>query len=246
MNARSLLAVCLLAAPALTRAGPPYATDDPEPVELHHFEVYLAAQAAFAPDGHGGTAPHFELNYGAAPDVQLHLIAPLAWSRAPGGPARYGYGDTEVGAKVRFLHEGTWRPQVGTFVMLELPTGDASRDLGAGHLQLLLPVWLQKSLGPWTTYGGGGYWFNRGAHRRDFWWLGWQMQRTLWSGTSLGAEVFHATAREEGASGETRFNVGLVIDLSPMHHLLLSGGGGLGSPGAQGYLGYQLTFGPKD
>ena len=51
-------------------------------------------------DGWAGTSPHVEVNYGAFPDVQLHVIAPVAWARPPGGPARFGYGDTELGAKV--------------------------------------------------------------------------------------------------------------------------------------------------
>ena len=31
-------------------AGPPFVTDDPEPVELHHWEVYLASQYVKAQD----------------------------------------------------------------------------------------------------------------------------------------------------------------------------------------------------
>ena len=38
----------------------------------------------------------------------------------------------EVGAKVRFLQETERRPQVGTFVILDLPTGNSSRGLGEG------------------------------------------------------------------------------------------------------------------
>ncbi|HEV2472203.1 MAG TPA: hypothetical protein VGS41_06025, partial [Chthonomonadales bacterium] len=52
----------LAAAPAAAAAspGPPYVTDDPEPVDLHHWEVYLAAIYANAqtPVGASGTAPH--------------------------------------------------------------------------------------------------------------------------------------------------------------------------------------------
>ena len=239
--------VLLLAAwPGLALAGPPYLTDDPEPVELHHWELYLAAQASSRPGaGASGTGPHLEVNYGAAPELQLHLIAPLAWSRPPVGAVTLGYGDTELGLKYRLVQEGAWLPQVGVFPLLELPTGSAARGLGAGHAQLFLPLWLQKRLGDWSTYGGGGYTLNSGDGGRDGWSVGWQVQRTLAEGVALGAELFHRTALEAGGSAETRFNVGLVLDFGELHHLLLSGGSGLGSGGFQAYLAYQLTAGPE-
>jgi hypothetical protein len=84
-----LVTLLVLLAPSPALAGPPYVTDDPEPVPLGHWEVYLATQDGGVPGGEtGGTAPHLEVNYGAAPDLQLHAIVPLAWSRAPGGPPR--------------------------------------------------------------------------------------------------------------------------------------------------------------
>jgi hypothetical protein len=41
------------------------------------------------------------------------------------------------------------------FPLLELPTGNEHRGLGAGHVSAFLPIWVQKSFGEWTTYGGG-------------------------------------------------------------------------------------------
>jgi hypothetical protein len=153
-----LLACALIVIPALASAGPPYTTDDPEPVEFHHWEVYLATSDQWSrDDGWSGTSPHVEVNYGVVPDVQLHVIAPLAWARPPRGPAQFGYGDTELGVKLRFVHEGDWIPQLGAFPLIEVPTGNASSGLGSGQTQVFLPLWLQKTFGPWTTYGGGGY-----------------------------------------------------------------------------------------
>lgn len=131
------LAALLLAAalaPGGAVAGPPYTTDDPEPVELHHWELYLATQDQWTrADGWAGTSPHLEVNFGAVPDVQVHLVAPLSWVRPPAGPARVGYGDTELGVKLRFVHEDLWMPQVGTFPLLEVSTGDSTRGLGSGE-----------------------------------------------------------------------------------------------------------------
>jgi len=63
---RALAAPCLACAAGLAFAGPPFQTDDPEPVELHHYEFYVATQQTLTSDGRSGTAPHLEFNYGAA------------------------------------------------------------------------------------------------------------------------------------------------------------------------------------
>ncbi len=168
------LAVLALSLAGTTYAGPPFVTDDPEPVELHHWEIYLATQQFHSSDGWSGTLPHLEVNYGVLPDVQLHLIAPLAYNKAPDDPWHQGYGDTELGFKYRFVHTGEEGSefQVGIFPLIELPTGNSNLGLGNGKAQVILPVWLQKKSGDWTTYGGGGYWFNPGEDNRDYWYAG--------------------------------------------------------------------------
>lgn len=245
--ARGLAVACLLA-PAAALAGPPYVTDDPEPVELRHLEVYLATIGGYDRDRNlSFTAPHVEVNYGAVPDLQLHLIAPLQYAHPVGGSARYGYGDTELGAKYRFVHEGPVLPQIGTFPLVEVPTGDSARGLGAGELQVFLPLWLQKTVGPLLAYGGGGYWINPGAGNHDWLFAGFHLEAKL-GPVSPGLEIFHGTSRHEGEPGETRFNAGVVVDVAELHHVLASAGRVLGSgpPSFQWYLAYQLTIGPHE
>src|SRR6266571_972442 len=111
-------------------AGPPFVTDDPETVEYKHGEFYTASQYANNKDGKEGTLPHFEFNYGVIPDVQLHLLVPLAFVHPNGGQTMYGLGDTEVGLKYRFIHESETIPQIGTFPLVHVPTGDSERGLG--------------------------------------------------------------------------------------------------------------------
>jgi hypothetical protein len=65
--------------PGVAFAGPPFRTDDPEPVEYRHWEVYLASQGSFNQDERSLTAPHVEINYGVFPNVQLHLLAPIEY-----------------------------------------------------------------------------------------------------------------------------------------------------------------------
>ena len=80
------------------------------------------------------------MNYGAITNLQLHLIAPLAYDAPAQGIRQYGYGDTELGVKYRFIQETDVSPQVGFFPLLEIPTGSADRGLGTGHMQAFLPV----------------------------------------------------------------------------------------------------------
>ncbi len=182
MNAKTvMLALGIWVVVQVARAGPPFTTDDPEPVEYRHWEIYLASQLAHDSGAWSGTSPHVELNYGAIPNLQLHLIAPVAFNAPSQESRQLGYGDTELGIKYRFLQETARLPQVGVFPLIELPTGDAARDLGSGHTQVFFPMWLQKSSGPWTTYGGGGYWINPGAGNRNWWFVGWLAGRFVLS-----------------------------------------------------------------
>jgi hypothetical protein len=233
----------MLAAPAAVQAGPPYVTDDPEPVEYRHWEFYLAALPDVTRGGVTSTAPHVEINYGVVPDVQLHTIVPLAYARGQGGPAHYGPGDIELGTKIRFVQEGPRAPMIGTFPLFELPVGNADQGLGTGRLHGLLPLWLQKSVGAWTTYGGAGYWWNPGAGNRNFWYVGWLLQRRLSELVTLGAEAYYTTPDSVGADPNLRCNLGLVFDFGEHHHLLASGDRSIvGEHVFQGYLAYQLTL----
>lgn len=77
IGATALLLLCC-SGPAW--AGPPFATDDPDPVAYRHWEFYVASQNTKSADGWSGTAPHFEVNYGAVTNLQVHLIISLPFS----------------------------------------------------------------------------------------------------------------------------------------------------------------------
>jgi hypothetical protein len=131
---------------------------------------------------------------------------------------------------------------VGTFPLLEIPAGNETKGLGSGHLHGLLPLWLQKNVGPWTSYGGGGYWFNPGSGNHNYGYVGWLLQRRLSELATLGTEIFYTSADRTGGNGNLRFNVGLVLDFTQSHHLLVSAGRSIaGETRLQGYLAYQLT-----
>jgi hypothetical protein len=226
-------------------AGPPFRTDDPQPVDHHHWEFYLASMYAKDQGGFSGTAPHVELNNGAWENIQLHVILPLSFVHPSGGTTAYGVGDVELGAKYRFIEETESLPQIGTFPQLEIPTGEENQGLGNGSAQLFLPLWVQKSWGPWTTYGGGGYWHNPGHSELNNWFFGWELQRDFSSAFTLGVEVFHSTARGATEGARTGYKLGMIVNFSEEHHLLASVGRDLGDGDVVSiYLAYQWTFGP--
>ena len=129
---------------AETFAGPPFKTDDPEPVDYLHWEFYIASQQQFKRLETNVTSPHFELNYGVLPEVQLHLLAPLGYVHTVDG-THYGYSDTELGVKYRFVEETEKAPQIGVFPLIELPTGNQNEQLGTGKAQVYVPLWVQKA-----------------------------------------------------------------------------------------------------
>jgi hypothetical protein len=66
-------------------AGPPFRTDDPQPVDFRHWEAYFFSTLDKTRDGRATQFPALEFNWGAIPNVQLHLIIPVASFRPPGG-----------------------------------------------------------------------------------------------------------------------------------------------------------------
>jgi len=172
------IVLIFLAQPTL--AGPPFLTDDPETVDYQHWEINTYAAGGQVRSEASGVAPGADINYGALPNVQVHINISMAYDQLSGGPLNYGYGDTELGVKYRFINPGEddWWPQVAVYPLLEVPTGDASKGLGAtGKMREFLPVWLQKDFDEWTTYGGGGYWNNPGLGNKNYWFFGGVLQR---------------------------------------------------------------------
>jgi hypothetical protein len=71
-------------------AGPPYRTDDPEPVDLNHWEFYTFTSGTHRIGDTSGVGPAFEFNYGLIPNGQLHIVAPTAFDSPAGGPTLFG------------------------------------------------------------------------------------------------------------------------------------------------------------
>jgi hypothetical protein len=247
----------LAGAPDAVLAGPPFQTDDPEPVDLGHYEFYVFAATDGTPLETDPVGPAFEFNWGALPNTQLHAVLSFGAvvpannaAEAPQGSAASAYGllDTELGVKYRFISQTDKVPEVGVFPMVELPTGSAARGLGVGDTWYKLPLWIQKDWGPWTTYGGGGYEIVHQEGFRDFRYAGWLLQRDLGEKWTLGAELWYHGP--EGA-GTPQTRSATMIDVGgyyyfrkPTFQFLFSvGRTALGQSETYGYLGLYWTWG---
>ena len=201
-RSRTLFSAFALMIPLSTTllAGPPFQTDDPQPIDFRHFEFYTFGSADGTRVETDTFAPAIEFNWGALPNVHLHIIIPgaaifpannPAFAPAGVGPRAIGLGDIELGIKYRFVQETKRRPMIGTFTMFEIPTGSAVKGLGVGTTWYKLPLWAQKSFGPWTTYAGGGETLVKAPGYRNYPFAGWLAQRDLGKKWTIGTEVFY-------------------------------------------------------
>jgi hypothetical protein len=221
------LALALTAGPAL--AGPPYQTDDPEPTDLGHWETYSFVSGL---NGGGVTAGEagFDINYGAAKDLQLTLVAPSGFVTGADGDA-FGAGTLVLGAKYRFLHQSdnSWLPDVSFFPQAMLPT--AARPVAASPLSvvsqqtgMLLPIWAQKDWGPWSIFGGGGWQYNPGPDQRNYWAGGVALTRQVSHRLTLGAELYGHTPDTSDDRNFAGANLGFQYQFTK--HLAVIGSGG--------------------
>ena len=214
-----LIALAGLASPAL--AGPPYLTDDPAPTDRGHWEIYVFA----AGEGRRSIVDAdtgLDLNYGAAPGVQLTATLPLSFSHTTDEGWRGGTGDAELAVKYRFFNDVDRGLSAAIFPRVILPT--AAHAPGE-KTRLLLPIWLQKDFAGGTSlFGGGGLTINPGAGNRDFWQAGLALTHDVAKSLSVGAEITRQGADVDGGTSQTRAGIGAVAQLSDRYALLVSAG----------------------
>ena len=215
-----LLCVSILCFHGQIFAGPPFTTDDPEPVEHKHWEYYISSVNGWQDKTWSGTLPHFEVNYGVVPNVQLHVLLPMNYAYVQGN-MNLGYANTEIGVKYRFAKETDHSPQIGVFPIILVPTVK-NASFGNGKTQIFLPVWLQKSWGKFTTYGGGGYWINPGTGNKNWLFTGWEAQYDISKVLTLGGELYFHTVGDVESKSTVGFNAGGFVNFSEKFHFIFS------------------------
>lgn len=221
MKLRLLAAAAALwvAVPAV--AGPPFLTDDPEPTDTGHWEIYAPQ---FQSGGRGADFSGWfgaEINYGPVKDVQLTLDLPAAFAH-DGAGWHWGAGDLATSVKYRFYNNERAGLQIAAFPGVTLPT--ATNGLGAGRVTAFLPIWAQEELGPWSVFGGGGYAINPGSGNRNYWSGGMAVARHFGKGLLVGVEADRQGPDTVGGRASTSLGVGTIIHLSGPASLLASGG----------------------
>jgi hypothetical protein len=238
-----LLVACLW--PIAVEAGPPFLTDDPDPVELGHYEAIPFYSLDRAHDGSVIAGPGVDFNYGIFPGAHLNIETGFVHALPAAGMYAFGFGDTRVALKWRFLEESADRPELAIYPAVIIPTGSARRGLGNGQAAYSLPLWIEKNWGAWTSYGGAGYTLNRAAGARDDFYGGWLLQRSFGDALSLGAELFAQGADTQTDSGYTLLNLGGSVAFDQNVSLIFSAGHSFaGASHAVGYLGLYCTWGP--
>lgn len=215
--------ILIIANFGLSFAGPPFYTDDPETVKFKHWEYYISSINNFQPGIWSGTSPHFEVNYGLVPDVQVHLLLPMNYLYSRHQGSAFGFADTEVGVKYRFVQETENFPQIGTFPILEIPTIKNS-EFSDGKTKIFLPLWAQKTWGKITTYGGVGYWINPGTNNKNWIFTGWEIGYNISPVITLGGELYYHTASTDSSKPGTGFNLGGSVNPTEKFHIIFSFG----------------------
>lgn len=214
-------ALLVVALPIPALAGPPFLTDDPEPTDTGHWEIYapLVEGAGLGRDYEGSFGA--EINYGAAKNVQLTLGLPEGFAHDQSG-GRFGRGDLEASVKYRFYHDEDAGIQIAAFPGITVPTG--RKGIGASKVTALLPIWAQKDAGPWSVFGGGGYAINPGAGNRNFWTGGLAVTRDLAKDVLIGVEADRQGPDTIGGRAATSLGLGGILTLGGPFRLLASGG----------------------
>ena len=130
-------------------------------------------------------------------------------------------------------------------------------SFSAGHpadlssvLWYKLPIWAQKSLGHWTTYGGSGYQIVHQTQYNSFPYAGWLLQRDIGKRWMLGGEVF-SRAAEGFATPQTQSAT--MVDLGGFYYfknpglqlLFCYGHSVVGQTENYAYLALYQTWGSK-
>ena len=83
-------------------AGPPFVTDDPEPVDHRRWEINSAITGNWGGGLRSAGIPSVDINYGVRPNLQMHAQPRFTYEKAD--QTHTGLDDTEVGMKYRFVH----------------------------------------------------------------------------------------------------------------------------------------------
>lgn len=211
-------------------AGFPFLTDDPGTQGTGHVELDLYVQYSRFNGGSTVSMPAVSFAYGITDNFDISVGLPVTMVQTDGVGTNMGIGDASLGFKFRFIEEDTdgWRPAVAFAPSVIMPTGSQARGTGAGYFRGYLPVWLSKTAGDWTFFGGGGLNINEatvgGVRQTNWWYAGLGVTYQIDEKWMVGSEVYYTSPIATGAKDLVGFNVGVVYALAQGHNLMATVG----------------------
>jgi hypothetical protein len=155
----AVLVFTSLTVSARAQGGPPLLTNDPGTPGPETWEINIAAAPVFTQSGvHAWQLPQFDINYGVGQRLQLTVEIPYLVETAPGQTTQRAWSNAFAGAKFRFLDN--WHGwNVSTFPQFEIggSSGAVQKGLATAGTRLLLPVEVQRNVGPLELNGEAGY-----------------------------------------------------------------------------------------
>jgi hypothetical protein len=238
-----LLAAC--AGRAYAQGGPPLITDDPGTPGDGKWEIQVSFIHERAGRERTYEAPLLDINYGLGDHIQLkYEVAYLTVDKDASG-AHSGLGNSLFGVKWRFLDEDRHGLAMSVYPQLEVnnPTNSVRRGLVESGTNLLLPLEVARTFGPFEVAGEVGYQFVQ--HDDDQWIYGVAAAYPLTDKLELVAEL-HGESDQDFATNDLLFNVGTRWEFAEGLTLLFSIGRSLrdldDSPDLLLYAGLQFNF----
>jgi len=239
----------LLSFPALAfgQGGPPLLTDDPGTPGNRKWEINLAFTTEHRRGERTSEIPLLDVNYGWGERIQLKFEVPWLNLGQEGMQTKSGLGNSLVGVKWRFLDEDKHGVSLSTYPQLEFnnPGSSAERGLVERGNRLLLPLEVQRRVGPVELNGEVGYELVEDG--RDEWTMGLALGREVSPRLELLGEV-HPSGQLGGGDHQIVFDVGGRWKLNKHYILLFAAGRSFrgpasGEPQFFAYAGLQFNFG---
>jgi hypothetical protein len=250
-NAGLVLLLASLLAPARARGqgGPPLLTNDAGTPGAENWEINIAAVPTLSRGENNYQLPQFDINYGVGSRIQLTLEIPYVLATAAGQPRATGWSNAFPGVKWRFIDaKHGWN--VSTFPQLETggAVGDVRKGIADAGTRFLLPIEVQKNIGPLDLNAEAGYYFpfheaNQGHEERI---LGFAAGHQFTKKLEIIGEIYNDSAMAAlphnttwDAGGRYEFHKGLIW-------LVMAGrsftGADSGEPTFFGYFGIQILL----
>lgn len=223
-----------------------FVTEDPVPTEYGHYEINPYVYEEKVRSLNVPELPSAEFNMGVYPELQAHMIIGTLLYALRKGSNAYGYTDTEIGMKYRFVQETDDFPQLGFYPKIILPSGDVERGTGEGGASESVPVWFLKNWGGWKLSGGGGYTFTQAPDTFNFPFGGLLLQHDLTKELTLGGEFYAQGKFASDYRSHLRFTFGGNYNFTEEFGILFSVGHSIaGEKILAGYIGLDFILGPS-